>query len=67
MGKQKKEQLFEVVKSNKYRGSIRPVLGGNKKRSIEFGKGNAVKVTSEELEVITKLKWGTEVPKKKED
>ena len=63
MAKQSRNK--KVKKSNRYKGSIRPVLGGDKKRAIDFESGKTINVTSEELEVIEKLKWGEEI--KKED
>ena len=58
-----KEKSFKLKKTNSYKGSIRPVLNGDKKRAMDFDKGKAVKVTSDELEVIKKLGWGVLIPK----
>ena len=59
MAKEVKEKIYKVQKSDKYRGSIRPVLGGDKTKALLFDAGKTITVTSKQWDVIKKLGWGT--------
>ena len=51
------EKTYTIIKTSRYRGSIRPMIGGDKQKALEFDEGKPIKVNKEQLDNIKALGW----------
>ena len=58
--------MLTITKSETYKvgiGGIRAVLGGDKKRAVDFENGKSIEVSEEEYSKIIKFQWCPEAKK----